>query len=248
MNRLEIRAFPPLEYAANEAMNTLATNLFYCGSDIRTIMITSRYAGEGKSFVAMNLMRTLAGLNRRVLLLDTDLRRSGIAGGYRLRFGVEKAWGLAHFLAGMCPAERIVYATNIDRAYMIPVGREVSSPLRLLSSPRMGQLMASLRERFDLVLVDTSPAGIIADAVEIAKYCDGALAVVGYNRGKKQEIGELRQTIEKTGCRVLGAVLNNVDFRSFSNRKHYYNSERYLSCFDSGDCSRQKTAGTRSRR
>ena len=63
MNQLEISKFPTLEYAANEAFNTLSTSLFYCGTDIKTILITSRYAVEGKSFVSMNLMRTLASLN-----------------------------------------------------------------------------------------------------------------------------------------------------------------------------------------
>lgn len=56
MNYLEIGNFPPLEYASNEALNTLATNLFYCGTDVKTILLTSRYAVEGKSFIAMNLM------------------------------------------------------------------------------------------------------------------------------------------------------------------------------------------------
>ena len=78
MNQLEISKFPTLEYAANEAFNTLSTSLFYCGTDIKTILITSRYAVEGKSFVSMNLMRTLASLNKRVVLLDTA--RESLAG------------------------------------------------------------------------------------------------------------------------------------------------------------------------
>ena len=84
-----------------------------------------------------------------------------------------------------------------------------------------------LRRSFDVVLVDSPPAGVVVDAVEIAKYCDGALIVVSYNRGKKQEIGDVKAAIEKTGCKVLGAVLNDVDFDAYSNRKYYYKSERY---------------------
>ena len=121
----------------------------------------------------------------------------------------------------------ILYGTNIPNAYMIPIGREVSSSLQLLSSERMPELMEQLRSTFDVVLVDSPPAGVIVDAVEIAKYCDGALIVVSYNRGKKQEISDVKAAIEKTGCKVLGAVLNNVDFDAYSNRKYYYKSERY---------------------
>lgn len=227
MNQLEISKFPPLEYAPNEAFNTLATSLFYCGVDTKTIPVTSRYAAEGKSYVSMNLMRTLASLNKRVVLLDTDLRRSGIIGQFRVRFDTTSPMGLAQYLAGMCRMDNILYETNIHNAYMIPIGREVSSSLQLLSSGRMMQLMEQLRDSFDVVLVDSPPAGVIVDAVEIAKYCDGALIVVSYNRGKKQEVSEVKEAIEKTGCKVLGAVLNNVDFDLYSNRKYYYKSERY---------------------
>ena len=141
MNQLEISKFPTLEYAANEAFNTLSTSLFYCGTDIKTILITSRYAVEGKSFVSMNLMRTLASLNKRVVLLDTDLRRSGIVGRFRIRFDTSAPMGLAQYLAGMCQMKDILYGTNIPNAYMIPIGREVSSSLQLLSSERMPELM-----------------------------------------------------------------------------------------------------------
>ena len=232
MNNLNIANFPILEYASNEAFNMLATNIFYCGADIKTILVTSRYVSEGKSFVTMNLMRTLASLNKRVVLLDTDLRRSNIIGRYRIRFDTTTPYGLAQYLAGMCEIDDILYATNIENAYMVPIGREVNSSLQLLSSGRMESLMAQLRSYFDIVLVDSPPAGIIVDAVEIAKYCDGALIVVSYNRGKKQEIADVREAIEKTGCQVMGAVLNNVDFGSYSNRKYYYKSERYASYYN----------------
>lgn len=227
MNQIEISRLPALEYAANEAFNTLSTNLFYCGTDIKTILITSRYASEGKTFTSMNLMRTLSSLNKRVVLLDTDLRRSGMIGQFRVRFDTSTPMGLAQYLAGMCQMKDILYETNIFNAYMIPVGREVSNPLQLLSTGRMPELMEQLRSSFDVILVDSPPAGVVVDAVEIAKYCDGALIVVSYNRGKKQEIGDVKAAIEKTGCKVLGAVLNDVDFDAYSNRKYYYKSERY---------------------
>lgn len=248
MNYLEIGNFPPLEYASNEALNTLATNLFYCGTDVKTILLTSRYAVEGKSFIAMNLMRTLASLNKKVVLLDTDLRRSSIVGRFRLRFGSTKPCGLAQYLAGMCSIDDIIYQTNITNAYLIPIGREVSSSLQLLSSDKMLSLMDQLATEYDVVLIDTPPAGVIVDALEIAKYCDGALIVVSYNRGKKQEIGDLKKSIERTGCKVLGAVLNNVDFDAYSNRKYYYKSERYSSYYNDRYYARDNDADRKKKR
>ena len=117
MNQLEISKFPTLEYAANEAFNTLSTSLFYCGTDIKTILITSRYAVEGKSFVSMNLMRTLASLNKRVVLLDTDLRRSGIVGRFRIRFDTS-AYGPCSILGRYVPDERyIIRNKHSERLY-----------------------------------------------------------------------------------------------------------------------------------
>lgn len=227
MKHLEIKRFPELDYMCNEAMNTLCTNLFYCGSQNKNILITSRYAVEGKSYVAMNMLRTLASLQKRVVLVDTDLRRSSIVGRFRLEFGKGDSTGLAQYLAGMCEIEDILYSTNLPNAYIVPVGREVASSLQLLNSPQMPILMQYLRENFDIVLVDTSPVGMIVDALDVAKHCDGAVLVVSYKRGKRRELAEVVQMINRTGCKILGSVLNNVNLRSLSNRKYYYSSERY---------------------
>ncbi len=86
MNQLYIGHFPELEYSAQEAMNTLCTNLSYSGRNLQTILITSRYEREGKSFVSMNLLRTLARLQKKVVLVDADMRRSSVVGWYRVLF------------------------------------------------------------------------------------------------------------------------------------------------------------------
>lgn len=229
MNHLHIVRFPELEYSAQEAMNTLCTNISYSGKDIQTILITSRYDREGKSFVAMHLMRALAQLQKKVVMLDADMRRSSIVGRYRVEFEKEEHNGLAQYLAGMCPVEDILYETNVPNAYMVPVGREVLNSLQLLNTPEMPKLMEYLRERFDVILVDTPPAGVIVDAIDLARYCDGSLIVVSYKRGKRKDIGEVRDMIAKTGCKVLGVVMNNVEFKSLSSRKYYYRTERYTS-------------------
>ncbi len=231
MNTLEFTRLPKLEFASNEAMNTLATNLFYCGDDIKTVMLTSRYAEEGKSFMTLNLMRTMASLGKNVVLVDTDLRRSRIVSHAGVKFANNHSKGLAHYLAGLCEMDEIVYQTNVPNGYMVPIGREVESSLQLLSSKRMGALMEVLAQEFDIVLVDTPPVGVIVDGLEIAKYCSGALVVVSANRGHKKDITEVVRQIRSTGCPVLGAVLNNVEFDSFANRSYYYKSERYSSYY-----------------
>lgn len=227
MNTIKITKFPALDYISAEGFNTLVTNLSYCGDDLRTIMVTSRYAGEGKSYVTMNLMRTFAGMGKRVILVDTDLRASGIQANYRLRYDCEHSYGLAEYLAGHCGIDQSMYETTIPNAWMIPAGHHVPNPLQLLDTPKMEELMAWLEQEFDIILVDTPPVGILVDAVALAKFCDGALLVVGYRQGRKREIGTAADSIRQTGCRILGSVLNEVRFNSMSNRFYYYNSRRY---------------------
>lgn len=239
-NYLEVSNFPQLDYVCNEAMNTLCTNLSYCGKDIRKIMITSRYAGEGKSYIAMNLLRTFSQLGKRTVLIDTDLRASGIQSDYRLRYSTQSHYGLSEYLSGICDLEEAVYQTHLPNTYMIPAGHEAPNPLQLLDTRLMGELIEQLAEQFDVVLVDTPPVGVLADAVALAKFCDGALLVVGYCKGKQQEIGDAVENIKQTGCKVLGAVFNGVKFNSMSNRHYYYSSERYASHYNKRYYTRKK--------
>lgn len=226
-NYLKITNFQQLDYVCNESMNTLCTNLSYCGKDIRKIMITSRYAGEGKSYISMNLLHTFSQLGKRTVLIDADLRASGIQSDYRLIYSTKNHYGLSEYLSGICTLKEAVYQTDWPNTYMIPAGHEAPNPLQLLDTHAMGNLIEQLAGQFDVVLIDTPPVGILADAVALAKFCDGALLVVGYCKGKQQEIGDVVERIKQTECKVLGAVLNGVKFNSMSNRHYYYSSERY---------------------
>ena len=145
MNSLKIGYFPRLDYAASEAINTLCTNLAFSGEAIRKIMITSSHASEGKSHLAMNTMRTLAKLGKSVVLVDTDMRRSMIELQFRLQYAdPENKPGLAHLLAGRANSQDVIYQTNLPGAYMVPIGRNISNPLPLLNSKRLGSLLDML--------------------------------------------------------------------------------------------------------
>ncbi len=227
MRKIEITRFPELDYVSAEGLNTLVTNLSYCGQDVRRIMVTSRYAGEGKSYVTMNLLRTFARMGRKVIVVDTDLRASGIQLDYHLRTNNGEIVGLSEYLSGKNEFDDVIYETNIPGAYIIPAGHEAPNPLQLLDTDRMKKLMENLLKTYDLVLVDTAPVGVLVDAVAIAKFCDGALLVVSYGQGKQKEISEAVEHIKQTGCKMLGAVLNEVKFKKLSNKHYYYSSRRY---------------------
>lgn len=217
--------FPALGYAASEAINTLCTNLSFAGENVRKIMMTSCHASEGKSFLSMNVMRTMAERGKRVVLVDADLRRSMIASRYGLRFeDGPKCTGLSHYLVGMAELDDILYQTNIPNAVYLPTGRELPNPLSLLASPRFGALLDTLVEQYDLVLVDAPPVGVVIDAAEIARSCDGTVIAVSYDAVHRQELIDVKRQIEQTGCPILGTVLNMVDYDNYMGRKYYYKS------------------------
>lgn len=224
MKRIDFVRFGELDYTGEEAFNTLCTNLTFAGAGIKRIMTTSCHSSEGKSFITMNMLRTFAGLGKRVVLVDTDLRRSVILARYGGRARKSVQFGMAHYLAGMCNAEDVIYETNIPGAYMVPVGREVTNSLSLLTTQKLPQLLDWLGTKFDFVLVDAPPVGMIIDAAEIAKSCDGVLFVINYNTISRREVQEAKHQIERTGCKILGAVLNNVTFDTYSSKRYYYKS------------------------
>lgn len=231
MKTLKISRFAPLGYAGQEAINTLCTNLSFSGENVKKIMVTSSHASEGKSFLTMNIMRTLAKYGKRVALVDADLRRSYIATSFGLKFeDPENKLGLAHLLAGMVEQEDVVYETDLQGAYMVPIGREVSNPLPLLNSERFKALLDELAKQVDYVLVDAPPVGTVIDAAEIAKSCDGTLLVVSYNTVRRQELIDVKDQLLQTGCPIIGTVLNMVEMDNYINRKYYYKS--YYSHYD----------------
>lgn len=229
MKQLKITKFAPLDYAGSEALNTLSTNLSFVGENVKKIMITSCHASEGKSYLSMNLMRTLAQRGIKVALVDADLRRSMINTDYGVRFedGRNDGKGLSHFLAGMVSMDEVIYQTDIPNAIMVPVSRDVPNPLALLSNSHFAELLDMLARMADYVIVDAPPVGVVIDAAEIAKACDGTLIAVNYNDVSRQELLDVKQQIEQTGCPILGTVLNQVDYDNYMGRKYYKSYSKY---------------------
>ena len=231
MKQLKITKFPALDYAGNEAFNTLSTNLSFAGANVKKIMITSCHAAEGKSYLSMNLMRTLAQRGIKVALVDADLRRSMVNSDYGLKYeyedGRSDGKGLSHFLAGMVGVDEVIYQTDIPNAIMVPVGRDVPNPLSLLTNSHFAELMDMLARMADYVIVDAPPVGVVIDAAEIAKACDGTLIAVNYNDVSRQELLDVKQQIEQTGCPILGTVLNQVDYDNYMGRKYYKSYSKY---------------------
>ena len=241
MKTITIKRFPALSYSGQESFNTLYTNVSFCGETAKKLMITSSHSHEGKSYISMNLMRTMAENGKRVVLVDADLRRSCIIPQYRLvNDQAGPMTGLVHLLAGMAEVSDVVYATNISNAYIIPIGRTVSNPLPLLNSGRFHELLEDLATHFDYVLIDAPPIGLVIDAAEMAKSCSGALMTIAYNEVHRNELLEAKRQLEQTGCPILGTVLNGVELTNYNSRRYYKSYySYYTNVEEDGDKSRK---------
>ena len=220
MNQVLLREQDTLDYSGKEALNSIATNLTFVGRHMNKFIMTSCTASEGKSSLCMQLMLNLAQRGNSVVMVDADLRASFLMS--KLKFDVEgTVKGLVHYLAGYCELGEAIYQTNVEGAYIIPIGDTVANPLPLLDSPDFGQMMEELSQKFDYVIVDAPPVGVVIDAAVVAKNCDGAVFVVEYGKRSKREVVDAVQQLEQSGCPVLGCVINMVTVKSFAEKSYY---------------------------
>lgn len=217
MQTVHLKNIKKQGYTMKESLRALKTNIQFCGDDNRVILITSSIPNEGKSTVSFELARSLTESGKKVLLIDTDMRKSVLVG--RLRAVAEKGEikGLSHYLSGMNKMEDVVYVTNIDRLFMVFAGPSVPNPTEILEKVYFKELIEFGRKFFDYILVDCAPIGAAIDAAVVAKQCDGAVLVVGQGMSKARMIKGVLKQLEASGIRILGVVLNKVKM----NKKGY---------------------------
>lgn len=203
-------------YATREALKTLRTNVLFCGDDKQVILFTSCMPSEGKSSNALDLSLAFAELNKKVLLIDADMRKSVMVSRLELS-GTDK--GLSHFLSGQCTLAEAVVATNIPGFHILLSGPLVPNPTELLSTGRFSSMLESFRKVYDYIIIDTPPLGMVVDAAIIARESDGAIMVVESEKTKYRLAQETKERLENAGCSVLGVVLNKVNRK---NHKGYY--------------------------
>jgi len=225
MKKAFIRRLDALDYSGTEAMNSICSNLAFAGKNMRKIVMTSCEANEGKSFLTIQIASNLAQRGKRVVIVDADLRRSTIIKKFALKTTGE--WcGLAHYLTGHNTLDEVLYATTLDNIYIIPAGRDLKNPVHLLDSEDFRDLLNTLAQSFDIVLIDAPPVGLVIDAAEIAKACDGTIIAIHYNKTRRRALAEVKRQILQSGCPILGCIINMVNFDGIASKK-YYNRTYY---------------------
>ena len=215
-----------LDYAGSEAINTICSNLMFSGVNVRKIVVTSCEPNDGKTFVAMQVAANMARRGKKALLIDADLRMSVLNAQYDIQLQGSGA-GLAHLLSGQCTLEDALYETSQPNLFLIPAGTDVQSPLSLIDTPDFVRMTEAVGESFDLVVIDTPPIGMVIDAAEIARCCDGSILVLEYAKTHLKALQGAKQQMEKTGTPILGCVLNKVAMDRLSTRKYYSYGGKY---------------------
>jgi capsular exopolysaccharide synthesis family protein len=175
-------------------------------------VVTSAFAGEGKTSVAANLAVSFAEINQRVLLIDADLRKPQLHD----LFDVSNGWGLTNLLQRRdsihnCPFESIARETTVPGLYVLPSGPGVPVVANLLHSRRAPELLDRLRKEFDTVVIDTPPVMQVADARVLGPMADGVVLVLRAGATTSDAARECADQIRQDGACLLGAVLNFWD-------------------------------------
>jgi capsular exopolysaccharide synthesis family protein len=202
-----------------EAYRILRTNIEFNrkNPEDNAITVVSGGAGEGKSTTLMNLSYICAQGGYTTLMIDADLRRPRL----HTYFGINNSVGLTNYLTTDLMLEDVILQTPVDNLYFMPSGILPVDAAGILNSRRMSELMQDVKQRFDLIFVDSPPILGVSDASVIASEVDLTIIVVQHRKLPRNMLLRVKQSIENVGGNVLGVVLNNVDVRSDSQYQYY---------------------------
>jgi len=171
----------------------------------RRLLVTSCGMGDGKTHVIAGLAIAYARLGVPTLLVDADLRRPRV----HTVFGLDHEPGLSNVVEGSDPLADIRHI-GIDNLWIMPCGTRIDYPNELLSSPKLEAALVTLAERFHVILIDTPPAGLVHDALALARNADGVILVIRRGKTEREIATKTVEILEKSGAKLLGVVLNDV--------------------------------------
>ena len=194
-------------FPVQEAFKTLRTNIMFSlpGKGCKCIGVTSAARGDGKSVVSLNLAISLAQMNKRVVLIDCDLRLPTVAS----KLNIPNQVGLSNFLAGTESDSSLrIYHRSEQNIDVVAAGNIPPEPTALLASPAMKNLLKSLRENYDYIILDFPSVFIVTDAMLLAKHVDGYLVVVRQDSSEYSKINESLRQMDFANANIIGFVYN----------------------------------------
>lgn len=223
-----------------EAYRILRTNIEFNrkNPEDNAITVVSGGAGEGKSTTLVNLAYICAQGGYTTLMIDADLRRPRL----HTFFDINNSVGLTNYLTTELMLEDVILQTPVDNLYFMPSGILPADAAGILNSRRMSELIQDVKQRFDLVLVDSPPILGVSDASVLASEVDLTMLVVQHRKLPRNMLLRVKQAVENVGGNVIGVVLNNVDVRSDSQYQYYTSYYTYYAPAETQNQAPQSTS------
>ena len=202
----------------SEQYREIRTNIEYSNVDqnTKTILVTSSDKNEGKTTTVSNLAVSFANLNKKVLLIDCDLRNASIHKMFRLN----NIYGLTDILAKDKAVDKCIQKTELENLYVLTAGAIPPNPAEILSSEKMKNLIEDLKNIYDYIFIDTPPIGLVTDAGALSSFIDGVVLVVKSESVEKKYLEETKKKLDAVDARILGAILNS--YKSEQKDYNYY--------------------------
>lgn len=208
-----------------EAYRTFRTNIQFSSfdKDLKSIVITSTGQGEGKSTTICNLAVTMAQSGSKVLLIDCDLRRSQV----HKNFGLLNHKGLTNILAHQDPYEEVIKQSNVIGLDILTSGPKPPNPSELLGSNAMKAFIKEMTTKYDRVLIDASPVGLVTDAAILSTIADGTILVVAAGEVVIEAAKRAKELLEQVNANIVGVLLNKVSAEKSKYYQYYYHQYYY---------------------
>ncbi len=216
-----------------EMFRNLRTNIQFMNADSekKVMVVTSTVPGEGKSYVTSNLAAAFAQIDKKVLIIDADMRKGRQYGIFNLR----PRPGISNYLSGVVDQifkdkkddiKNYIQETEVKNLYLITAGSVPPNPSELLVSNKMKNIIDDLSEIFDIIIFDAPPCLIVADALILARLVDFTIIVSAQNYTRMEDLNKAKISIENVGGKVAGVVLNKVQMTSKTYSSSYYYGEK----------------------
>ena len=201
----------------SEAYRTIRTGIEFSNLDkyLKIICITSSKKDEGKTTVLSNLGVSFAKIDKKVLLIDADLRNPSIS----KMFDTSNTQGLMDILLGKKNIQDCVKKTKQENLYILTGGTIPPNPAEVLSSKKMSEFIESIKDEYDYIFIDSPPVGVVSDASIISAYSDGVIFVVGANEVDSNLAKIAKERLDSVKANIVGVILNK--FKTDTNSEYY---------------------------
>lgn len=212
-----------------ESIKSVKTSIQFSSvaKDVQTIVLTSPAPGDGKSFISANLAAAFAQDEKKVLLVDADLRRGRQGDIFKIQKNVNEL-GYSNLIVhckrygmGGLNLDQFIYPTKVENVFLLPNGPVPPNPLELLSSDNNKRIINRLKNLYDIIIFDCPPVLGLSDTLMIAQYADVNLLAVTSGRTKLEQLNDAKAAFDKVGLKLNGVVLNRVKSRGKAYSTYY---------------------------